>query len=713
MSLLLIAAFCHEGSPSRRQTEATQKAVNTARYYYAQPDNEREVGPVSLTQLEALERTGQIKHDTPVILEGETTWRSFREIQTEEPSEVASSLIAHPDWKPPPLEPSREKSEENLTSIGSLLYPIIVMALVIVALVAAANWRKLSHEVVKSVAKTPERASASASTPMPKILLKPMPAVESRSVPTATPQPTVSAVATKKADGISEHLDFDDNHIPHGWTEWNPTIKDERIKNQHFEVEANGGAESWLSKPKSLPPEVSSLEISYSCKIEQVPWGMSQVQVVSKDEKIFLVAFGRKADFARRDANLEARLVIGNAEAPEFTNSFSAGDEKFRITAVFRDGSITCSGTKEGATETLFSQTIAVNGLATRDIQSVRLRMQAGWMDDVDIATTSSQEKLASANQQEVSKDSEVKDEKEKVRDFVRTYIIGDEAKSPDLLVSLFAQRVSPYFDYSDKDFSFVQETIAGTLSAWPIRRNELSGEILIEERIPGKEYQANFALNVYRESPARGEWTKGRVDRTLKITYEGDEPKISGLTSKGDLEKGSIDGTSPSSSPFPKVAGGLKYKTGSRKLISVFVKAVGFHVLIPTDIFPDTYTLSTKLEMGAALIRMDGQYNGTKISFSGHAENFEDVYKFQVRYAGFNSDNVLRYKAKGNNWFVVQTRYPAVSQGGETRRGVGSYMVGTSRGGRAYTMEVEYLEDDCPFSAETLEQMANSFCNK
>lgn len=167
--------------------------MQTVRYYYEESGASEPRGPVSLPELHALAAKGQVRENTQVIREGDDRWIQFQRLgETETDNESGKALILHPDWKPPPLEFSASHKaddvEDESSSLGSLLFPIIVTALAILAVVAAVNWRKLSREVGRTVTRPVDRSAAPVVAPR----IAPAPQIQ----PTAAPTPSIAEALT-------------------------------------------------------------------------------------------------------------------------------------------------------------------------------------------------------------------------------------------------------------------------------------------------------------------------------------------------------------------------------------------------------------------------------------------------------------------------------------------------------------------------------------
>ena len=118
------------------------------------------------------------------------------------------------------------------------------------------------------------------------------------------------------------------------------------------------------------------------------------------------------------------------------------------------------------------------------------------------------------------------------IGDFVRQFVAANQ--SPDLNATLLCYTsIVSYFEEQNKDQAYIRHDIEKYNERWPIRHDEIEGDIHLQEKVPDREYAASFKLNFYAESPPRQIWTKGQFAIDLDITIVDGEPKISGIREK------------------------------------------------------------------------------------------------------------------------------------------------------------------------------------
>src|SRR6266496_152320 len=93
----------------------------------------------------------------------------------------------------------------------------------------------------------------------------------------------------------------------------------------------------------------------------------------------------------------------------------------------------------------------------------------------------------------------------------------------------------------------------------WPVRQDSIEGDIHLQEKVPDKEYVANFKLNFYAESAPRAIWTKGQFTIDLDITIVDGVPRISGIREKlVHQQKGTPGDTPANNAPHKSYAYGI-----------------------------------------------------------------------------------------------------------------------------------------------------------
>jgi len=115
---------------------------------------------------------------------------------------------------------------------------------------------------------------------------------------------------------------------------------------------------------------------------------------------------------------------------------------------------------------------------------------------------------------------------------FIRGYVAANQSKDAEATLACFAATVD-YFDEGRRDQSYIARDFNTYTARWPTRRDSIEGAVLLEEKIPNREYAGHFKLNFYVESAARREWIKGQFAIDLTIALIDGTPKIIGLKEK------------------------------------------------------------------------------------------------------------------------------------------------------------------------------------
>jgi S1-C subfamily serine protease len=118
------------------------------------------------------------------------------------------------------------------------------------------------------------------------------------------------------------------------------------------------------------------------------------------------------------------------------------------------------------------------------------------------------------------------------IGDFVRHFVAANQSPDPSATLLCYTSTVS-YFEEQNKDQAYIRQDVEKYNERWPIRHDEIEGDIHLQEKVPDQEYAASFKLNFYAESPPRQTWTKGQFAIDLDITIVDGEPKISRIREK------------------------------------------------------------------------------------------------------------------------------------------------------------------------------------
>jgi S1-C subfamily serine protease/class 3 adenylate cyclase len=118
------------------------------------------------------------------------------------------------------------------------------------------------------------------------------------------------------------------------------------------------------------------------------------------------------------------------------------------------------------------------------------------------------------------------------IGDFVRHFVAENQSPDPNPTLLCYTSIVS-YFEEQNKDQAYIRQDIEKYNERWPIRHDEIEGDIRLQEKVSDREYAASFKLNFYAESPPRQIWTKGQFAIDLDITIVDGGPKISRIREK------------------------------------------------------------------------------------------------------------------------------------------------------------------------------------
>jgi len=144
------------------------------------------------------------------------------------------------------------------------------------------------------------------------------------------------------------------------------------------------------------------------------------------------------------------------------------------------------------------------------------------------------------------------------IGDFVRQFVAANQLKDANASIALYAPTVD-YFDDHQADQAFIRRDVEKYNDRWPIRHDEIEGDIHLQEKVPDQQYLAKFQLNFYAESTPRSIWTKGQFAIDLDITIVDGMPKISGIRQKlVHQQKGKPGGTPANNAPRKSYAYGI-----------------------------------------------------------------------------------------------------------------------------------------------------------
>lgn len=143
-----------------------------------------------------------------------------------------------------------------------------------------------------------------------------------------------------------------------------------------------------------------------------------------------------------------------------------------------------------------------------------------------------------------------------------------------------------------------------------------------------------------------------------------------------------------------------MTYKrSGKQRLGRFTVKAYfNFSVVVPTDIFPTAGSV-----FNTSNILMPPESASPSVTYlpPRAASGFDATYeRLSAGASPADPTKVIHYKARKENSFIVQS----------AEADHGAYIAGFRKGPSMYLMDVWYPENDCPFTADTLKAMSDSF---
>ncbi len=131
------------------------------------------------------------------------------------------------------------------------------------------------------------------------------------------------------------------------------------------------------------------------------------------------------------------------------------------------------------------------------------------------------------------------------VGDFVRQFAVANQSPDANSSLVCYAATVN-YFGEKNRDQEYIRKDIERYNVRWPIRHDEIDGDVQLQEKVPGQQCVAHFKLNFYAESPQRNVWTKGQFAIDLQITSVDGVPKIIAIQEKTLHQQKGIPGKAP-----------------------------------------------------------------------------------------------------------------------------------------------------------------------
>jgi hypothetical protein len=142
------------------------------------------------------------------------------------------------------------------------------------------------------------------------------------------------------------------------------------------------------------------------------------------------------------------------------------------------------------------------------------------------------------------------------VREVVKRFVSTTQSDDLAAVIALYAPKVH-YRDEGEKDSSYIRKDLETYHRRWPIRQDNIEGDITVDEKLVGREYAASCKLNFYVESAERHEWVKGQAVIALSVIVLEAELKVSAVKEKVlQREPGKFPGNQPpnKTSPTPSV---------------------------------------------------------------------------------------------------------------------------------------------------------------
>lgn len=280
------------------------------------------------------------------------------------------------------------------------------------------------------------------------------------------------------------------------------------------------------------------------------------------------------------------------------------------------------------------------------------------------------------------------------IGDFVKQFVAVNQQQDADATVAFYAPSVD-YFGARGKDQGYILRDVEKYNLQWPRRRDSMDGSVHVEEKVPNRQYRANFKLNFYAENASPAEWSKGQLATTLDINVIDGIPQITAINQKRlQHQNGRGKGPRP-----PEMEATLR-PINPKKFTKVLVKKYGFSALLPTDLFPDA---EMKLADGNT-DHISSVRGCATASFSAPHDAIRNVYDQclgQSR-AAPNRRNV-DYKVVKDTWFVV-------SGGSKT---TGYYIKGVKHGDDVFVMDLEYGGGLCNIPSAMLTEISQKFDGK
>jgi serine/threonine protein kinase len=153
-------------------------------------------------------------------------------------------------------------------------------------------------------------------------------------------------------------------------------------------------------------------------------------------------------------------------------------------------------------------------------------------------------------------------------------------------------------------------------------------------------------------------------------------------------------------------IAGAPTNEKGPQPLKKVSVEKYNLSVVLPTDVFPNAEDLSSS-RLGEDSLKSDS--TGASVRFYMERKSVSDAYRdCTVEHPKTGPERAIGYKALRNDWFVVSGEFRSGSS-----NGIGFYIKGVKAGGSVLFMQLEYKENDCPFTKDTFTAMFRSFTGK
>ncbi|HEV2047465.1 MAG TPA: hypothetical protein VGQ95_12820 [Chthoniobacterales bacterium] len=295
-----------------------------------------------------------------------------------------------------------------------------------------------------------------------------------------------------------------------------------------------------------------------------------------------------------------------------------------------------------------------------------------------------------------------------RINEFVQQFVESDSSGDVERELSSYAASAE-ILNEGEKNHDRIRHDIQSDHDRWPIRRNNIRGEIRLAEIVPNQEYTAAFEQDYHDENPARGKSVNGGVAVDVTIKMIDGSPKISSIKHK-PLPKG--NGSTPMPAPrtpvqesptSPSPLASTAFVQGPQHLVRIVNKAYGFSTLVPADVFPDAARPSdidrTSFSSASGRTTLN-----LLVRENSDGETFKKLYQEWIaEHTAERPNKKVHYKVFRDTWFVAS--------GIDGQRGErGFYVKAVNKGNNIVMMSLEYDENASPLTNQTLLKMVQAF---